>query len=109
MKRFNVLIILIVIGLVGIYQFMPIGLLGDYCIGIINSLFFIGLTILYITFLIYEIYLNIQEVNYQKKKFDRSSIYITLITIIFLLLLPKLVFLKLRTIIALVIILVSLA
>jgi hypothetical protein len=80
MKRFNILIWLSIIGLIGIYQFFPF--FETYSIGLINSIYFFGLCIIYFSLLIYEIYLNNQEVKYEKKEFDKSSIWITLILVL---------------------------
>jgi amino acid transporter len=77
MKRFNILIYLTATGLLGIYQFFPF--FETYTFGLINSIYFFGLCIIYFSLLVYEIYLNNQEVKYEKKEFDKSSIWITLI------------------------------
>lgn len=82
MKRGYILICLILIGLIGVYQYFPF--FKTYTFGIINTIYFFGLCFLYILFLIYELYLNIKEVKYEKKKFDKSSVWITLTLLLIL-------------------------
>ncbi|OCK41837.1 hypothetical protein BA195_13680 [Tenacibaculum soleae] len=84
MKRFNILIYLTATGLLAIYQFFPF--FETYTFGLINSIYFFGLCIIFFSLLIYEIYLNNQEVKYEKKEFDKSSIWITLILFLTLIL-----------------------
>jgi amino acid transporter len=84
MKRFNILIYLTITGLLGIYQFFPF--FETYTFGLINSIYFFGLCVIYFSLLIYEIYLNNQEVKYEKKKFDKSSIWLTIILFLTLIL-----------------------
>jgi hypothetical protein len=77
MKRFNILFFLIIIGILGVYQFFPF--YETYSFKLINSIYFFGLSILYFILLFYEIYLNNQEMKNEKKKFNKSSIWITII------------------------------
>ncbi len=62
-------------GLFGIKQFW---FLGDYCVGMENTLAFLGLIILYSFILWFETELNLKEKKYNKKRFDKSGIYITI-------------------------------
>ena len=75
MKRFNLLIYLTLVGLIGVYQYFPF--YETYTFGLINTIYFFGLCIVYLLLFIYELYLNKQEVKYEKKKFDKSSIWLT--------------------------------
>ncbi len=77
MKRFNILVFLTITGLIGVYQYFPF--YETYTVGLINSIYFFGLSIIYTLLLIYELYLNSQEVKYEKKKFDKSSVWITVV------------------------------
>lgn len=84
MKRLNILICLTITGLIGVYQFFPF--YNTYTFGLINSVYFFGLCILYTVLFFYELYLNNQEVKYEKKKFNKSSIWITAILFLILVL-----------------------
>jgi len=77
MKRFNILVFLTITGLIGVYQYFPF--YKTYSFGLINSIYFFGFCFLYLILLVYELYLNNQEVKYEKKKLDKSSIWITAI------------------------------
>lgn len=75
MFKYNSLIVLIFLGFLIIWVTFPF---GNYCIGMIDGLIFLGLIITYGVFFIYEIFLSHQKNKHHKKPFDTNSLYVTI-------------------------------
>jgi hypothetical protein len=83
MKRFNILLGQVLVGSLAVYQFFPFG--QNYTIGLIHTLYFVSLAVVYLGLFLYENFLNKEAVRYEQKKFDRSSQWLTLLFIVVLL------------------------